>query len=152
MADILQVAERLSKMNRTQIEGVLIKILKQPSTEKFIVRLNTRVQLYKQGENSLGVKLSAIGGEYTAGTKSIKKKKGQPTNRVTLFDTGDFYGSFTVEPTATADFIIDSDPMKGTYDLFERWGEDVEGLNEENLQLVLDYLEAKFWAVIYRGL
>jgi hypothetical protein len=42
--------------------------------------------------------------------------------------------------------------MKGTYDLFERWGEDVEGLNEENLQLVLDYLEAKFWAVIYRGL
>ena len=42
--------------------------------------------------------------------------------------------------------------MKGDYDLFSRWGEDVEGLNEENMKKVLDYLEAKFWAVIFRGL
>ena len=152
MADILQVAERLSKMNRTDIERVLIRILDMSSTQKFIINLNTRVQLFRQGENSLGVKLSDVGGEYTTSTKLTKKKKGQPTNRVTLYDTGDFYDSFTVEPTASADFIIDSDPMKGSYDLFSRWGEDVEGLNEENMQLVLDYLEAKFWAVIFRGL
>jgi hypothetical protein len=152
MADVLQVAEKLSKMNRTAIEKVLIRVLDMPSTQKFLIDLNTRVQLFQEGENSLGVKLSDIGGDYTASTKLYKSKKGQPTNRVTLYDTGDFYGSFTVEPTASADFIIDSDPMKGSFDLFERWGEDVEGLNEENLQMVLDYLEAKFWAVIFRGL
>ena len=152
MPDILLIAYRLSKMNRQQIQAVLVNILKQKATQKFIINLNTRVQLYQEGENSLGVKLSQVGGEYTSLTKSIKKRKGQPTNRVTLYDTGGFYGSFGVTPEQNADFVIDSDPMKGSYDLFDRWGEDVEGLNEENMKKVLDYLEAKFWAVIYRGL
>ena len=152
MPDVLKVAERLAKMNRSQIQAVLVKVLKQKATQKFIINLNTKVQLFQQGENSLGVKLTQIGGEYTSLTKRIKKKKGQPTNRVTLFDTGDFYGSFEVGGESDADFIIDSDPMKGDYDLFSRWGEDVEGLNEENMKKVLDYLEAKFWAVIFRGL
>ena len=152
MPDILLLAARLGKMNRTQIQAVLVKILKQKATQKFIINLNTRVQLYQEGENSLGVKLSQVGGEYTSLTKSIKKRKGQPTNRVTLYDTGDFYGSFDVTAERNADFVIDSDPMKGKHNLFERWGEDVEGLNEENMQKVLDYLEAKFWAAMYRGL
>jgi hypothetical protein len=149
MADILKVAYTLANTNVTQ---VLIKILEQKSTEKFIVNLNTRVQLYKDGENSEGVKLSTIGGSYKPSTIAIKKaqRPRRPTNRVTLYDTGKYHKTFTATPTASADFIIDSDPMKGSFDLFERWGEDVEGLNDENMNKVLDYLEAKFWAYIFR--
>lgn len=148
MADILQVAERLSKIN---VEQVLIKILSRPKTQEFIIELNTQVQLYNEGENSLGVKLSAVGGSYTRRTREIKKAKGQPTNRVTLYDTGEFYDSFTVKPTASADFIINSDPIKidertgQVTNLFFRWGKDVEGLNPENMEKVLKYLENEFF-------
>lgn len=147
MADILKVAYTLANTNVTK---VLIQILEQKSTEKFIVDLNTKVQLYRDGENSEGIKLSTIGGSYKPSTVRIKKSKKQPTNRVTLYDTGKFHKSFTAKPTASADFVIDSDPMKGGFDLFSRWGKDVEGLNDENMDKVLDYLEAKFWAYIFR--
>lgn len=149
MADILKVAYTLANTNVTK---VLIQILEQKSTEKFIVDLNTKVQLYRDGENSEGIKLSTIGGSYAPSTIARKERQRprRPTNRVTLYDTGKYHKSFTAKPTASADFVIDSDPMKGSFDLFSRWGKDVEGLNDENMDKVLDYLEAKFWEYIFR--
>jgi hypothetical protein len=71
-----------------------------------------------------------------------KRKKGQPTDRVTLKDTGDFYSSFQVLPFKGG-FIIDADPIKEDTNLFDRYGEDILGLNDENLQLIIKfYLDA----------
>jgi len=145
--DILILASKLATINVTD---TLIKILNKPKTQEFIINLNTRVQLYKEGEDSTGVKLSEIGGGYAPSTKKIKSRKGQPTNRVTLYDTGDFYDSFSVKPTNDADYIIDSDPIKNGRSLFVRWGKDIEGLNEENQKKVLEYLEREFYKEIYR--
>ena len=69
-----------------------------------------------------------------------------------LFFCGDFYDSFTVTPTANANYTIDSDPMKNGKSLFKRWGENVEGLTDENAEKVIDYLRLEFYKIAFRGL
>ena len=75
---------------------------------------------------------------YAPRTIKIKQAKGQPTNRVTLFDTGEFYASFVIKPFKGG-FTIDADDEKPDFDLFDEFGEDVVGLNPENLQTIINY-------------
>lgn len=147
--DVLEAADRLSKVNVT---SVLVKILKQAKTKKYITYLNTKVQLFDYGEDARGVQLAAVGGGYAPSTIRIKSRKGQPTNRVTLKDTGDFYKSFDVQVKPNADFSITSDSIKNGVDLHKRWGENIEGLQPENVVLVMDYLETEFYKNVFRGL
>lgn len=147
--DVLEAADRLSKVNVT---SVLVKILKQAKTKKYITDLNTKVQLFDYGEDARGVQLAAVGGGYAPSTIRIKSRKGQPTSRVTLKDTGDFYNSFDVQVKPNADFSITSDSIKNGVDLYKRWGENIEGLQPENFVLVMDYLEKEFYKNVFRGL
>ena len=149
MIDVFHIAIKLANIN---VVNVLVKILKQKSTQKYITDLNTKVQLFDQGEDSRGIQLSAVGGSYSPTTIRIKARKNQPSNRVTLKDTGDFYKSFEVLVKPNADFSIDSDPIKEGVSLFKRWGDDVEGLQDENIELVMTYLEDKFFKELYKGL
>lgn len=95
-------------------------------------------QLYEKGEDSTGKKLADIGGDYSPLTKDIKQSKGQPIDRVTLRDTGEFYMSFTATPFKGG-FTIDANPIKDETNLFNEWGGNVLGLNDENLQILIDY-------------
>ena len=149
MADILQVAEKLARTNVTQ---TLVKILNKPKTKKFITDLNTKVQLFDYGENNEGVQLSAIGGTYAPSTIRIKARKGQPSNRVTLKDTGDFYKTFDVQVKNNANFTITANTMKSGQDLEDRWGDDIVGLQDENVIKVMQYLETEFYKEVFRGL
>ena len=60
--------------------------------KQVIKELQTQEQLY-QGKNSKGIDIKPA---YAESTIKIKRKKGQPTNRVTLFDKGDFYNSLEI--------------------------------------------------------
>ena len=53
-------------------------------------------QLYDKGINRLGVSIMDYA-PYTPATVAIKRAKGQPTNRVTLRDTGDFHNDFFIK-------------------------------------------------------
>ncbi len=67
----------------------------QESTEQnkqIIKELQTQEQLY-QGKDSKGIDIKPA---YAQSTIKIKRKKGQPTDRVTLFDKGDFYNSLEI--------------------------------------------------------
>lgn len=55
--------------------------------------MNAEEQLFEQGINRLGVDIMDYA-PYSPLTIAIKEEKGQPTNRVTLRDTGDFEASF----------------------------------------------------------
>jgi|TARA_R110002049_G_C9016969_1_gene551052 hypothetical protein len=145
--DILLVAERLAK---TDVTKTLVKILNKKTVQKFITDLNTKVQLFDYGEDSRGVELMGVGGGYAPSTISIKAKKGQPTNRVTLKDTGEFYKTFDVVVNKDASFRIEADTTKGGQNLEDRWGEDIVGLQQENVVLVLDRLRDEFYKAIYR--
>ena len=145
--DILTVANRLAK---TDVTKALVKILNKKSIQKFITDLNTKVQLFDMGEDSRGVELMAVGGTYAPSTIRIKQKKRQPTNRITLKDTGDFYKTFDVVVNNNASFRIEADTMKGGQNLEDRWGEDIVGLQEESIELVLDKLRDEFYKAIYK--
>lgn len=101
----------------------------------YIIYLNTQKQLFEKGVNSEGVNLESIGGIYSFETVKIKNEKGQPTDRVTLKDTGDFYESFRVFFNASG-LVISADTLKDTDDLIKRWGQEILGLNNESLILL----------------
>lgn len=102
-----------------------------------IIYLNTWDQLYDRGIDSEGKSL----GHYQPYTVFLKEKKGQPTDHVTLRDTGDFYKSFKVK-FLNLDIQIVSDPIKygplGAVNLLTQWGKEIIGLTEESLSILRD--------------
>ena len=106
-----------------------------------------REQLFK-GKNEEG---QPIVPAYTPRTVAIKKKKGQPTDRVTLKDTGDFYKEIFLD-TREKEFVIDSaDPKAGQ--LIEKYGEKIFGLDETNQEAyVNNHLDDSFVSRIEKKL
>lgn len=106
--------------------------------EHIIADMNAKVQLYEQGVNRLGERLDSYR-PYKPITIQIKLAKGQPTNRVTLRDEGDFHASFKVIANNIS-FFIDATDIK-TEDLIAKYGEQILGLTDENLyELVWEYI------------
>lgn len=105
-----------------------------------IIQLNTKSQLYQQGIDSQGIKLSEYtrNNGYSNYTKAIKEAKGQPTNRITLNDTGEFYKSFRVQRDGNSIKIV-ANPIKDDTNLFEEWGIDIVGLTEESLETLSEF-------------
>ena len=140
----------IDKLANTDVTKVLVKILNNKNIQKLITDLNTKVQLFDQGEDADGKKLASIGGGYAPSTVRIKKIKRQPTNRVTLKDTGDFYNTFDVKVESIADFTINADTDKSGYDLTKRYGDRLVGLQEENVKKVMELLEEEFYKELLR--
>lgn len=111
--------------------------------EDVIHQLQTEVQLFQKGEDSTG---SIIRPAYRPMTIRIKKKKGQPFDRVTLRDTGEFHKSIQIIATDTHVEITTSHELKEK--LFEKYGDDILGIQKELLEeftktIVLDVLQTE---------
>lgn len=130
LLSIAETVERnLSDGNYTR------KALEQ--NQQRIVEMNVE-QLYDYGMNSLGIRIDTYE-PYSPYTVRIKQEKGQPYDRVTLRDTGDFHKSFEVvfEPMG---FYITATDYK-TQDLVDRYGARIFGLTSENKQdLTIKYV------------
>lgn len=130
LLSIAETVERnLSDGNYTR------KALEQ--NQQRIVEMNVE-QLYDYGMNSLGIRIDTYE-PYSPYTVRIKQEKGQPYDRVTLRDTGDFHKSFEVvfEPVG---FYITATDYK-TQDLIDRYGARIFGLTPENKQdLTIKYV------------
>lgn len=100
-----------------------------PTITNFIEKSNTQDQLF-QGVDATGVDLKSIGGDYTPFTKAYKKRKGQPTNRVTLKDSGNFYRSIQAKSIGNGDVEITGNTIKQGVDLQSRWGVNLIGLTK----------------------
>lgn len=135
-----QIVKYLNRVKRgLTIKNIMINVVgKDRSLMTLIVSLNTQDQLFNKGIRSDG---SDIKPDYTPFTISIKQEKGQPTDRVTLKDTGDFYDSFVAFVDSSADIIINSNPIKIDEsgletNLLFKYGEKIEGLTEQNLDII----------------
>jgi len=128
------------------VDQIALDIAKTNAHKRLVISLNTEgkpsSQLYELGEDSLGKKLRGKtilkDGKYTPFTKNKKKEKGQRTDHPTLKDTGGFYASFIVKPYKGG-FIIDADATAGDKNLFDELGNDILGLNDENLQIIINF-------------
>lgn len=84
---------------------------------------------------------------YKPFTIAIKKEKGQPTDRVTLKDTGEFHRSIFVKFEGDK-IIIDSDSDLRNK-LVDKYGATIFGLTKQNKQALIRILEKRLnqWAI-----
>lgn len=104
------------------------------SLESTIIDYISQKQLYDKGIEGRGIEIMSYA-PYRPRTIQNKIRKGQPTNRVTLKDTGKFYNSFRVafEPGG---FRIEATDVK-TAALIEKYGPTIFRLTNENLTHLL---------------
>lgn len=117
---------------------MFITVLNNQQTQEYIVKLNVdQMRLYYM--NSDGVQLSDVGGEYSPVTVQLGNKKNAQS--VDLHDTGEFHESFEIIDVNADGFTITSNPLKedGT-NLLDEWGEEIEGLTTENMEVLRGYL------------
>lgn len=100
-----------------------------------IIEMVAQNQLYEQGIEGRGVSIMSYR-PYAPRTIKKKKKKGQPYDRVTLRDTGEFHASLRVESDENGFYIVSSDE-KAEY-LLERYGTTIFRLTNENLKELLN--------------
>jgi hypothetical protein len=100
-----------------------------------VVRDNTafledaNTEQLSQGKDSTGKELTP---EYADLTRTLKEIKGQPTDRVTLRDKGDFYTSIVAKLGGKQFEMVATDPK--TDELQQKYGEEIVGLTESTLE------------------
>ena len=104
------------------------------SKEDVIVSAIANDQLYRRGINGRGEKIMDYA-PYATRTIENKKRKGQPTTRVTLRDTGDFHKSMYVVFDSEG-FYITSDDEKAKY-LVEKYGREIYRLTDKNFTRII---------------
>lgn len=122
MDKIAAIVTKLQELVANQ-EEIILSIVKK--NESALLDLNTS-QLY-EGLKADGTKITP---EYSDLTIARKQILNQPTNRVTLFDEGDFYRGFFAE-TQKFPIIISSSDIK-TEKLDAKYGPNLFGLTGEN--------------------
>lgn len=106
--------------------------------EEVIVKMIADEQLYEQGIEGRGIKIASYK-PYAPRTIRDKIRKGQPYDRVTLRDTGEFHASLKVV-FDNEGFYITSDDEKSKY-LLDRYGKTIFRLSDENLKILInDYI------------
>lgn len=141
MKQITDLRNRVTNFNEALTSGRLIQNIIWDN-EAYIVDLNAEEQLYEQGINRLGVGIADYA-PYSPVTIAIKEAKGQPTNRVSLRDEGDFESSFFLE-VGDKQFEIKASDFK-TEDLIRKYGRQILGLTDENIAILI-------WQYIYPDL
>ena len=133
---IRKLTDRVAKLD----EGIILnRFVELPIVQKFILDLNRVDQLFNKGVDSKNRAL----GVYTPFTINSKNERGVPVPsdfHITLFDTGQFYSTFVIIPGKDF-FEIDAKPIREDSNLFEDFGEDILGLNDENLQILIDFFK-----------
>jgi hypothetical protein len=102
--------------------------------EDVIVSAIADDQLYRRGINGRGEKIMDYM-PYAPKTIKNKKRKGQPTTRVTLRDTGEFHNSMFVVFDSEGFYITASDEK--TQYLVEKYGEEIFRLTDKNFTRII---------------
>lgn len=102
--------------------------------EDVIVSAIADDQLYRRGINGRGEKIMSYM-PYAPKTIQNKKRKGQPTTRVTLRDTGAFHKSMFVVFNSEGFYITASDEK--TEELVKKYGEEIFRLTNKNFTRIV---------------
>ena len=140
----IKAVERLTENARrvnSRMNFFVADLIADGETMAFIIDAKAEEQLYEQGINRLGVDISDYA-PYSPLTIEIKQAKGQPFDRVTLRDEGDFESSFFLD-IGEDRFEIKAADFK-TEGLIQKYGRQILGLTVENLTILI-------WEYVYPG-
>lgn len=131
---LAEYAKRLVNL-KGQEDKTFKLVLDNETIKQLIVFLNTDDQLGKEHVDSLGNSLFNVFTNRTYYSQNDPKGRGgQP---YTLNDTGAFWDSFTVA-VQQGRITIDANPFKDGDNLFDAYGNEIVGLNDENLQTLIN--------------
>ena len=137
MKSITDLRNRVTELKNGLDSGAWLRNIIM-NNEAVICDMNAKGQLYEKGVNTYGVPILDYM-PYTPYTIEVKTIKGQPADRVTLRDTGEFHESFYVEATDTQ-FVVKAHDWK-TEKLIRKYGREILGLTRENLdELIKKYI------------
>lgn len=103
--------------------------------EEAIVKMVAEEQLYEHGIEGRGIGIASYK-PYAPRTIKKKQRKGQPYDRVTLRDTGEFHKSLKVVFDDNGFYVTSTDD-KAQY-LLKRYGKTIFRLTDENLKILLN--------------
>jgi len=126
----------LSGMDKA-LEDYGASLMQSSEVENMMIDLNI-----KQMDEGFRADDTTIEPEYTANTVEIKKSKGQPYNRVTLQDTGEFKMNMKIKSSNSKAEILSSDSKSD--ELQEKYGKAIFGLNDEHLAMLREFLQPQF--------
>ena len=146
----------LNNASKIRAQEILVDVLRREDVRALVAELNTFGQLFEEGVDSEGRKLSDIRTPYADSTIKKKRREGLPVDRVTLFDTGKFYQSFDVRILDDGSIEIEATPEIGNnYDLQDSYDENLLGLTDDSLEKLIDYITPffieAFQAFLFRG-
>ena len=124
MKKLLAKLRKISKLDEGKI---WIEAADNEEVKDEVIRLNTIEQLFEKGIDSNDNELE----DYSPFTVVQKQLDGQPFDRTTLNDTGEFYDSFKVEVNKNG-LKITANPIKDDSNLFDDYTEEVVGLTEDS--------------------
>lgn len=142
MDDLINLLERFIRIDPVKI---LQEVFVKANISDLIIEMNTEDQLFEEGIDSKGVELN-LENPYAPFTIAYKRATGQPFDRVTLNDTGEFYDSWSVV-MVNGSIFIEADTKKEDNDLAERYGVDIIGLTDENFNLVIQAIK-KYYIIV----
>jgi hypothetical protein len=132
MAHPLDIIDRMEQLKREYETLITISV---EDTAADFKKMNTE-QMY-EGVLNNG---EPIQPEYAVSTIARKKSKGQPYDRVTLRDKGDFYRGYHLQ-VINGELVEDSN-VQYAPDLEKKYTPKIYGLNEENHETYVNfYLE-----------
>ena len=111
-----------------------------PDTIRQILNWIRYDQLFDKGIDATG----EVIGYYSQWTEILSGGLKKFGDEYTLYDTGAFYSGMFVVVLKDA-FVVDSDGAdKGEDNLFEKYGEDIVGLTDENMEKLKEVLRPKY--------
>lgn len=95
-------------------------------------------QLFERGVDGEGKSL----GQYAKSTAAGKRRKFQPTEHITLYDTGEYYASKELI-LDNGEFQLAEDPIKAGKSLYDRFGIFIAGWDTKSIEEIVFYLRAR---------
>ena len=148
MADVTQLVKLINKLKslKTQMVNIADDVVMDNKSQIISLQLG---QMAFKGEDSEGDKLryqkprkGKTKGVYSAGYSNYKSKRGGQTRYVDLKLSGDFYKSIDVVNPDKGLIKIKSEDDK--FDILtSNFGENILGLNKENLNIFANRIEPK---------
>lgn len=123
-------------------DQILLDLVKD--REATVISMNVDDQLY-QGIDAEGQEVAP---EYAASTIHKKRRKGDPYDRVTLRDEGDFHTSFFVVYGGD-EFTLDARDSKKQW-LDRKYGETIYGLTPDNIDRLSNMIKDDFVEIMRR--
>jgi hypothetical protein len=131
------IARNIKKLNE---DKAFQKVIRTPAIQVEAIRLNRDEQLFKRGVDIFGNGFRSMyargSNVYADYTIAIKNEKNQPTNRVTLRDTGAMYKTFKTKIVGD-ELMLDMNTIKEGKDLQNTWG-GIVGLDEYSKEILIE--------------